>query len=276
MNAFEKFCISLRHNPMLKRAHWLWNGVRPVYDRIVNGLASQGLERNINGTDRILVHPRYRCIGEDYEPEVWKQVMAELRAGDTVADVGAFIGLYTVALARRVGPDGKVVGFEPDDQSVRHLGEHARLNGVMERVEVVAAAVGDFDGTVKFQVQSDLKSHVAVDDAGVVKDVRCVSLDKYFDGRRLDLLKVDVEGYEQKVIEGARRLLSDPVRGPRAIFIEVHPYAWAPLGATSEALLRILKDCGFDIFDMLGRRITGITTYGEVVARRQRPEKMAA
>ncbi|MEM2045746.1 MAG: hypothetical protein QXO20_06155 [Candidatus Bathyarchaeia archaeon] len=56
-------------------------------------LGRNGLERIINGTDRILILPKFRGVGETYEPEVWSHLMAQARPGDIVADVGAHIGL---------------------------------------------------------------------------------------------------------------------------------------------------------------------------------------
>ncbi len=55
MNALEKTCIALRHNALLSKADWLWNGLRPAYNGLVNSLASRGLERVINGTDRVRI-----------------------------------------------------------------------------------------------------------------------------------------------------------------------------------------------------------------------------
>lgn len=68
--------------------------MRPVYDRAVNRLARRGLERIVNGTDRILISPQFRGIPEEYERDVWRALMSELKADDTFADVGAFVGLY--------------------------------------------------------------------------------------------------------------------------------------------------------------------------------------
>ncbi len=80
MRSSEKLCIALRHAAPLKNAAWLWNALRPIYDRIIRISAHAGLERVINGTDRVLVLPEVRGIAETYEPEVWRRVMAQLQS----------------------------------------------------------------------------------------------------------------------------------------------------------------------------------------------------
>jgi hypothetical protein len=88
MRTAEKYCLALRHSKYLHEAEWLWNNVRPVYDRAVSFFGRGGLERVMNGTDPILITPRFRCLGERYEPEVWHCLMNEIKPADTFADVG--------------------------------------------------------------------------------------------------------------------------------------------------------------------------------------------
>jgi hypothetical protein len=117
VNALEHASRQLRHSGLLKRSDWLWNAVRPVYDAVVNAAGRGGLERVINGTDRVLIAPQFRNLGESYVPDVWRLVMTAVRLGDLVADVGAHIGLYAMALAQRVGLAGRVTAFEPDQRN---------------------------------------------------------------------------------------------------------------------------------------------------------------
>src|SRR5437016_2313507 len=106
--------VWVRHQSPLHRANWLWNRLRPVYNRAIGKFWHNGLERVVNGSDRVLICPELRSVSEQYEPDVWREVMAELRPGDTFVDVGAFIGLYTVAAASRLRNYGRIVAFEPD------------------------------------------------------------------------------------------------------------------------------------------------------------------
>lgn len=267
MNALEQACRQVRHSPLLKRAGWLWNAARPVYDALVNAAGRSGLERVINGTDRVLIAPQFRNLGESYEPEVWRLVMAALRPGDQVADVGAHIGLYAVALGRRVGPAGQVTAFEPDPRNYQHILRHSRLNGLGSQLCVVNAAVGKQDGTISFSGDKDIQNQIVPDGTPGARQVPVVRLDTHFAGKRLDLLKVDVEGFEEEVLAGAEGLLANAARAPRNIFIEVHPYNWHLCGTTSESLLGRLRRLGYAVEHLDGKPVGRISHYGEVVAR---------
>lgn len=272
MRSVERIAFAIRHNHYLERADRLWNCVRPAYDRFSSLAARKGLTRVINGTDRILVAPRWRMVAEEYEPAVWELLMSEVRPGDVVADVGAYIGLYAIALAKRVGHAGRVVAFEPDPGNLAALREHVSLNSLTDRIEPRPEAVGASTGQVRFAAHASSESSVASSagesTASGESMVDCVSLDHIFAGKRLDILKIDVEGYEERVIEGAMSLLKDGSRGPRAIFIEVHPYAWQATATTSGSLLGLLEECNYRVQDLSGKRVERIEKYGEVIAYR--------
>lgn len=268
MHIAEKLASSIRHSRKLERASWLWNGVRPVYDRLISAAGRSGLKRVMNGTDAILVSPACRGVAEEYEPEVWHRLMAEVKSGDTVADVGTFIGLYTVALAKRVAPSGRVFGFEPNPEIFTLLSENVRLNQHEDSVTLFRAAVGASCGEVAFAPAASVSHIVAEEKADTALRVSCVTLDDVFEGERVDVMKIDVEGYEEKVLEGAKLLLSDASRSPRVLYIEVHPYAWGEVGATSDSLLDLLKKYGYEVMTLEGEPVRSITEYGEIIARK--------
>ena len=72
MNILERASVAIRHAPALERADWLWDRIRPAYDRMLTTVArSRGLERVINGTDRFRLSAQSRgFIAEEYEPAV--------------------------------------------------------------------------------------------------------------------------------------------------------------------------------------------------------------
>ena len=161
MHPIERFCLTMRHHSALARAEWLWRWLRPWYDRTVQLAGRHGIERIINGTDPLLVMPQYRHVTETYEPEVWTHLMTRLRPDDIVADVGAFIGLYTVAIAKRLAKHGKVIACEPDPNNAAVLKGHVALNRVADRVEIIEAVVSDRVGEVLFQSGEESQSRVS-------------------------------------------------------------------------------------------------------------------
>ncbi|WP_119460994.1 FkbM family methyltransferase [Rhodospirillaceae bacterium SYSU D60014] len=150
------------------------------------------------------------------EPAFHKFLSAYLQPGMTVVDIGANVGAYTLLAAKRVGPGGRVVAFEAAPQIYRFLMENVDRNR-FGNVVVENVAVGQAEGHLRFTVQAgDLgKSHVhsPLEDDGVeVIDISVIDLDGYCSRsglRRIDYMKIDVEGYEMPVLRGARRTLAD-------------------------------------------------------------------
>jgi FkbM family methyltransferase len=268
MNAFEKLCITLRHGP-LKHAGWLWNMARPIYDGVVGCFAAGGLRRVMNGTDAFLLLPEFRAITEVYEPEVWKVVMAAIGPGSRVVDAGSHIGLYAIPMAQRVGATGKVFAAEPDPTNLIKLRAHAKLNGVESSIEVVPAGLSDTPGEAVLHLQGIQSQLRSADGTTTGTTVRLATVDEVVGETSIDLILVDVEGFELPVLRGAARLLSDIARRPKTIVIEVHPYAWDLCATTSESLLGWLTQHDYVVSDMHGVPVTHIQEYGHVVARQR-------
>lgn len=263
MNVIERSCITLRHVAWLDKAEWFWNLVRPIYNSLLSLVAYKGLKRTINGTDTIRVTPEFRGVGEHYEPEVWKVIMEQLRSSDVVVDVGAHIGLYTIALAKR---GARLHSFEPDHANFKALETHVKLNELQEAVDLYETAVGDKDGPISFIANASSESHIGTSLTDNSRLVNCVRLDTIFKEMSIDLLKIDVEGYEEIVLKGSLNILGHEEKSPRCIFIEVHPYAWHELGTTSESFLSILEKFKYQVKYVDGRIVDQIDTYGEIVA----------
>jgi len=263
----ERVSSWTRHLPLLERADWLWGPIRPVYQRVINHLGRDGLKRTINGSDRILISPRARGVTEKYEPDVWRALMSELRPGDTFVDVGSFIGLYTIAVALRLGGSGRVIAFEPDQQNFSLLEEHVRLNGLKGQVKLHQAAVSDKVGQGYFLADGSSEARLVSSDREHMAFVDVVTLDGTMMGTRIDILKIDVEGYEEMVLRGAQNILRTPSLRPRVVFVEAHPYAWPSLQTGSNALLGLLNEGGYRVQTVDGTPVHSIEHYGEIVAR---------
>src|SRR2546427_2272740 len=254
VQALEMYCWGVRHSRWLQNSHRLWRLLRGPYTSLLGAMAPQGLERLINRTDSIRVLPELRAVGGSYEPDVWSRMMGEIRLGDTIVDVGAHCGLYSVAFARRTGDIGRVHAFEPDPPTLARLEAHCRMNGIAGRVALYQVAVADRDGSVGFVAGQGSESHIGAEVGN--QRVNCVCLDSVFRDRPVDLMKIDVEGFEECVLHGATSLLKSDRRAPRLLCIEVHPYAWSAVGTTSESLLALLIACGYTVHDLLGRPVS--------------------
>ncbi len=268
MHSVERAAIAIRRSGALRTATPVWNAVRPVYIRFLSRFGKRGLLRNMNGTDPILIAPELYNLLETYEPDVWRLIMAQVRPGDVVADVGASLGLYTVSMAKRVGPQGRVYAFEPDPQSFHWLRQNVELNQVTAWVSTYPDAVGDHEGSAAFAGGHITESHITLN-ASHASQVKLVTLNKLLADQHLDLLKIDVEGFEEFVLRGAGQLLNARTRAPRAIFIEVHPYAWPRFGVSSHSLLDFLRQQNYSVYNLAGQPVMQVDQYGEIVARRE-------
>lgn len=269
MSSFELACVRLRHSRLLRGRSHFWNVIRPVYNAVVHAIAPQGLVRVINGTDRIRVSPEARGVPQIYEPVFWARLMNSIGPGDTFVDVGSFWGLYAVAVAKRVGPTGKVIAIEPDPNSFERIRRHVMLNGIEKRVTLLHAAASDRDGTVRFLANGRCDARICEANGSDSVLVACGRLDTLLQGINVDVLKIDVEGFEEKVLEGAEALLRNPDRKPRFIYLEVHPYAWQAVGTTSSSLLQTLEQFGYDVATPEGASVESVTEYGSVIATRK-------
>ena len=131
-----------------------------------------------------------------------------LRAGDLFLDIGANIGSYTV-LASKVCT-ARTVAFEPDSQAASVLAQNIILNDVDSLATVHQIAVGEDNGEIAFTTGLDTMNRVARPDDTVRQVVRIARLDDIDDAAMPTLVKLDVEGYEERVLAGADRVLGSP------------------------------------------------------------------
>lgn len=103
--------------------------------------------------------------------------------------------------------------------------------------------------------------------------VRCVRLDTIFANSNVDILKIDVEGYEEGVLQGGINLLSDGKRSPRVIYIEVHPYSWKAVGTSSESLLNLFGRCNYRVYCLDGQSVKQIKSWSKIVAYKNNNHK---
>ena len=157
-----------------------------------------------------------------------------LRPGMRVADVGANIGYYALLFAAAVGPGGEVVCCEPEPDNLAELDRTLAWNQLVN-VRVLPVALGESDGEVRLVrgVNGMVRPNGGGPEDTVVVPLR--RLDAILPGR-VDLLKVDVEGYEGQVLNGAERLLQEyrPI-----IFLEIHPAAIAPPHSVERIIHRL-------------------------------------
>jgi FkbM family methyltransferase len=186
-----------------------------------------------------------------YEPVEW----VTPQPGQVFLDIGAYVGWYAIQAARAVGPSGQVVAIEPDLRNRLQLENNISLNGITNAT-IVPLAAWSHTGKVKWQGDSaepvwhkiDESSGIGVVDAVTVDDLvrRCAL-------KRVDWIKLDVEGAEVEVLKGAEQSIQ---RYHPALFIEVH--------GTLSAIETFLTQFGYSIDKTIFGRIA--ENHGLVLA----------
>jgi FkbM family methyltransferase len=151
---------------------------------------------------------------EAVEPGVRTVLQTHLKQGAVAVDVGANIGIHAITMALTVGPNGRVLCFEPLPHLAKTLERTLRLNGLAGRTQVHEMALADEVGeaTLHRTVHGPISS-LYLPPEGMGSEpilVRLATLDANFaPGARVDLVKIDVEGAEPRVWRGMRRILED-------------------------------------------------------------------
>jgi FkbM family methyltransferase len=146
--------------------------------------------------------------------DYWPWAPFRPRLGQTVVDVGANAGIFAVVAGSWIGPAGRLLAIEPDPLVLGRLRQNLHQNGLEQRAVVVAAGVSDHEGRATLYVGANTAtgSLLPMADPAVESfDVRIQSLDATtteFDVDTIDLLKIDVEGLETEVLDGAKATLA--------------------------------------------------------------------
>ncbi len=180
-----------------------------------------------------------------------------LQPGMTVLDIGANQGLYTLLAAQRVGPTGRVFAFEPSPRERSAL----RLNVIANfftNVTVESSALGDEEGDSELYLVegpetgcNSLRPPVLVDGTSRPVRVSITRLDRWLREHRVgrvDFIKLDVEGAELSVLNGARELLK---HNPRPVILaEVANIRTAAWGYRATEIVAVLERAGYNWFEI--------------------------
>jgi FkbM family methyltransferase len=216
---------------------------------------------------------RFKRRGGHFEAEEIELAVRLLAPGMVAVDVGANIGAFTAALAAAVAPGGMVHAFEPLPASRKRLARTLELNG-LTNVTVDGRAVTHEPGSAElFQYGPGFESwatlaarqleHVGRVLEATPTPVATTTLDDYAGEAgiaRIDLLKIDVEGAEERVLRGARGLLDE--RRVAAVVVEVSDNTLEAFGARAIDVIELLERRGLRPFVACDGRLRGFRVAG--------------
>ncbi len=181
------------HEPLGRLARW---PLKAIPKKMVMPILS-GPNRGLWWVSGSSIHG---CWLGWYEKPCIEFVAPLIRPGMVAFDVGANVGYYTLLLSRRVGPQGRVIAFEPNPANAAHLQEHLRLNKI-GNVEIVEAAVSDREGAAFFSGEGSMGKL-----SRIGTPTKTVQLDNY---PRPDFIKMDIEGGETAALRGSTKILAE-------------------------------------------------------------------
>ena len=131
-------------------------------------------------------------------------IKQNVHPGDTVLDIGANIGLWTMRMSKLVGNTGKVYAFEPEVKKFQVLKKNIELNN-LDNVVLEQKALSDIDGISYLELSKDSGQH-KLSTTGV--KIESVTLDNYLK-ESVDFIKMDAEGSEYKILKGMKNILKN-------------------------------------------------------------------
>lgn len=238
--------------PILRR--WYYQLVRPP-----DGIFKIEIGE-INAKFHITSPEELRSVESNKEGEgkVSEILISCLSPGDIAYDIGAHLGFYTIFFAKAVGKNGKVIAFEPEKESYKHLKDNLKLNN-LKNVQTFPKAIGEKPGKAKLYLGKTIGNFSLVktyEKTIDYQEAEIVHGDQFVKKKKLPipkLIKIDVEGYEYSVLEGLEETLSHPEC--KIICCEVHPNL-LPLPISEEKILKLINSFGFQKFEFQ-KRING-------------------
>lgn len=234
-----------------------WWKVR-VYFRLAGRPFEQGGYSGMVKTSRIDPHGflmqlalddwMERCayfVGCYYEIDATATLVRLLRPGDCFMDVGANLGFLTLTASKAVGPEGRVLAFEPNTELAARLDHTLRANGI-GNVAIHANALGEDDG----EAHLDVTHHFG---AGNLRGIGGAAVevlrgDHFTSGLAANVwvfVKLDVEGFELRVLKGLSSLLT---RARTGFLVEVTDQWLQAVGGSAEELFGLMSRHGFHAY----------------------------
>jgi len=258
------YCYLLRPWPLRQITNWTIRQLLPK--QLQFGEATVVL----NPTDPVVSGALHFGV---YEKAETKFFYTACHDGMTFLDVGANIGYYTALAARIVGPNGNVIALEPDPESYQYLEQTIKANAV-GNVQAFQIAASDSPATLPLFISKDNRGDnrlYAPAEKRPQIEVKARPIDELLSENNIntvDFIKIDVQGYEPKVIAGLKKTITG---SPNiTILMEFWPKGIAEAGGDAKKFLDDLRKLGLTLFELKSEGdLRKLTDDRDLISRHQ-------
>ena len=258
------YCYLLRPWPLRQLTNWTIRQLLPKQIEI------HGATVVLNPTDPVVSGALHFDVYEKAETRFFQSAC---RDGMTFLDVGANLGYYTALATRAVGPNGRVLAVEPDPDSFGYLEQTIAANAV-GNVQAFPVAASDAPATLPLYISTDNRGDNRLYASGEDRpqvEVTARPLDALLRENKIDtvdLIKIDVQGYEPKVIAGLRETIA---ASPNlTLLTEFWPQGIDEAGEDANEFLQTLRELGLTLHELQpDGSLAELTDDTDLIARHQ-------
>jgi FkbM family methyltransferase len=257
MNYFRKFISIIKSKGVFNTLKLIFDNIY-FEGRCLLTSIKLNLLKTFKNDELVVNHGKYKFIfyGDGDRAEIlyhsfWNKMFSVelnkiknyVNSGDTVIDVGANIGFFSLLLSELIGQNGKIYAFEPSNRLFNRLDKTVRINET-KNIKIINLALGESEGSAMLHYnpkQSGLSSIATnLKSDTLQEEIKITTLDKFAESiaERVSFIKIDTEGFEPQVLKGARRLI---LKDKPKIYLEL---GGAYLESSLDAL-KILKDLNY-------------------------------
>lgn len=217
-----------------------------------------------------------------HEKASTEQIKKLLTPGMKIVEIGANIGYYVLIEAKLVGKKGYIYAFEPSPYNFNLLKRNINLNNY-RNIEIHQKAIGSQNEKAKFYIanRSNLSGFIKREnmkymyknDGSDIIEVDVVKLDDFLKEKKIDLIRMDIEGFEKEALNGMKVVLNSK-NSPKYLFIEIHSKLLHKKNSSGKEIIRYLERFGYSVIKSFygGRKDISSTSTSELI-RHPRLEK---
>jgi FkbM family methyltransferase len=185
--------------------------------------------------------------GRKWEPHFEILIDILIKNGDYVMDCGANFGYNSVLMAKKIGLEGKIFSFEPQNIIFQQLNGNLILNNIFNSSTYKNILSNKSNEKLELNIVDLTSDWVNIGDTSVGiggEQVLTISIDD-INLNKLDFIKIDVQGYEYFVLDGAKNTI---LKNQPDIFIEIEEHLIKKFNITEEMIYDKLKFLGYNIY----------------------------